>query len=177
MNGVEVRREIDALRARLNALETRLGDIERSQATDRREASAERRRIASEQAAELRAMTAGVEQHIARLDKTLRHEFRQELLDAIAPYQDTLQEARDELVKLRTRREIEEENERKAAAKAKADLEIRKTDADIQIQASEAKTRKWSVPLTVLGTIAAALIAACGATCASQWPQITKQKP
>lgn len=155
----EVLAEIEELKKRLAALEHRV-------ARGERETDAAARRTLDQVRAEVKSITGSVEAH---LDVAIRA--------ALAPYLEKLQHVESvtalaarlpEIIALleRTERELVE---RRTRADLEAEAEEREeAEAEIARAREEAQRTHRRTVITVLGTIAVALIGACGATVATQ---------
>lgn len=155
----EVLAEIGELRQRLEALEHRV-------ARGEREHEAAHRRTLDQIKVEVSSITKGLDGH---LDGAIR--------SALAPYLEKLQHVESvtalaarlpEIISLleRTERELIERRTRaalEAEAQKRADAE-----AELELAREEGKRTHRRALWAVLGTIAVALIGACGATVATQ---------
>lgn len=166
----DVIKEIEDLRRRLEALERR---VERGE----RDGEARARRTIDEFKAEVKSISTSVESHIdgalkaaiaPYLEKLSHVESVTALSTRLPEIIALLERTERELVERRTRADLEAEAKKEAARQEeKAKAEKAQQEEIAAAKAEAARVHRRAV-LTVLGTIAVALIGTCGAAVASQ---------
>lgn len=155
----EVLAEIEELKKRLAALEHRV-------ARGERETDAAARRTLDQVRAEVKSITGSVEAHLdvaicaalaPYLEKLQHVESVTALATRLPEIIALLERTERELIERRTRADLEAEAQKRADA-----------EAELELAREEGKRTHRRALWAVLGTIAVALIGACGATVATQ---------